>query len=58
MKMTRKVWRELLRETQRKAKNGLYVAALSDLYRTLNREPSLMATKEQVDRLRVIKDLK
>lgn len=57
MKMTRRAWRNLLRATQRQAKNGQYVTALSELYRALNREPGLRETKEAVDRLRTMKDL-
>jgi len=51
MKMTRKAWRDLLRETQRTAKNGQPVTAISNLFRALNREPGLFDTKRAVERL-------
>ena len=57
MKMTRKAWRDLLRATQRLAKNGQPVTAISELYRALNMEPGLMTTKQAVERLQRMRDL-
>lgn len=58
MKMTRKAWRDLLRAAQRKAKNGQPVTAISDLYRALDRKAGLMETKQAVERLQAMEDLR